>query len=373
MRPFDTPWAEIESGLKELASRRNIRYEHAIIQALRPGEDWSQHVQSPDCLNLSDLAAQWPDIPRQSKEHLRECGFCQILVRAAFPILEVEPFSNEDRGEFAFAAQLPETDGCPFRHAGGWFGAKPVHFLPMRGQYDHWQDCMYCLLLIHYHDIARWPHFAGRCLDLKSWQVYPVYHPEDQNTLMEHIRSCEHGHCALWVPFRFEFNLRRDWRLYRELSRQPRFVLNFRQFVRARFKKPLGDFISSWRFHFGPDAMFSRRHPWAIWDDTDRMLKLLRGQSFDYTERLYRSVLAGETQTLDAHILLWKKYPTPRKDRAKYLLPEHPLQYERFHLEEYLRRDARARKLGIAMEALAELEEREDEELQARMKKAGLM
>jgi len=37
----------------------------------------------------------------------------------------------------------------------------------------------------------------------------------------------------------------------------------------------VGDWISNYRFRFGPDGPFSKRHPWSVWNNEDRMLKLL--------------------------------------------------------------------------------------------------
>lgn len=360
-------WPVVERGLREIADRDKLIFEEVVIRALHSGKNVPP-VRSNDCPGTGFWGMTWPSI---RVDHLTGCAFCQTLVKQAFPVLILEPGSDALREHEMARNEQDVRETCPNFRTWTRIGSQTWVFLPMRNQSEHIEKCLYCRLIVQQFSMARHRIFLeddspySSCPGAKGWQVYPVYAPEDQATIINMIGGCKFGHCSAYAPLRFEFNALRDKPLFQKLQRYPVAVLRFKQLVRTRFKKRIGDFISSWRFHSDP---FCRRHPWAIWNDEDRMLKLLLKQRLSYPEHLYRSVLADEMWMDDALQCLRSTLPKAGSG-WEYSVPKHGLQLERFKLAEYIRLDTKSRRLGISTKAVREQEAQELEELTDRVEK----
>jgi len=163
-------------------------------------------------------------------------------------------------------------------------------------QTEHVKNCNHCQLILRYHRLqGQSMSFRGECYDTKTWKLFPVFGQDDQKDLEKHAFGC--CHCSPHIVSGLRINFQRDQLAFRELVSKSASVRNIKTFIRDT-RRPVGDFISSWRFHFGGDGPFATRHPWSVWGLEDRMAKLVKGDKLTDKEALYREVLVGE-KTLD--------------------------------------------------------------------------
>ncbi len=163
-------------------------------------------------------------------------------------------------------------------------------------QTEHVKNCRHCQLILRYHRLqGQSMSFRHDCFDTKTWRLFPVYSRDDQGDLEKHAFGCYF--CSPHIVNGLLINFQRDQRVFRDLVSKSASVRNIRTFIR-NIRRPVGDFISSWRFHFGGDGLFATRHPWSVWGLEDRMAKLVKDEGLSDKEALYREALVGE-KTLD--------------------------------------------------------------------------
>lgn len=160
-------------------------------------------------------------------------------------------------------------------------------------QTEHHKNCVHCQLVLQYHQFwRRSMSFRGECFDTKTWSLFPVYSQENQADLEEHIFGCHF--CSPTIVNRLKINFQRDQQSFQKLLAKLASTRDIQSFIRGT-RRPIGDFISSWRFHFGGDGPFATKHPWSVWGLEDRIAKLVRADGLSDKEILYRRALMGET------------------------------------------------------------------------------
>lgn len=176
-------------------------------------------------------------------------------------------------------------------------GRDRVILIPRKDeQTEHMKNCNHCQLVLQYHQFqGHSMSFRGECFDTKTWKLFPVYSKDDQADLEGHAFSCYW--CSPSIVNRLKINFQRDQLAFRALELKMALLRNAKTVVRNT-RRPVGDFISSWRFHFGGDGPFATRHPWSVWGLEDRMAKLVKAEGLSDKEVLYRKALTGEI-TLD--------------------------------------------------------------------------
>lgn len=159
-------------------------------------------------------------------------------------------------------------------------------------QPEHIKNCNHCQLILRYHQLqGQSMSFRHDCFDAKAWKLFPVYSENDQRDLEKHVFGCYF--CSPRIVSALRINFQRDKLAFQEMASRSVISRNLETFARNT-RRPIGDFISSCRFHFGGDGPFATRHPWSIWGPTDRMAKLVKGKGLSDKETLYKKAIIGE-------------------------------------------------------------------------------
>lgn len=172
-------------------------------------------------------------------------------------------------------------------------GRDRIILIPRKSeQTEHVKNCNHCQLILRYHRLrGESMSFRGECYDTKTWRLFPVFSKDDQIDLEKHSFGCRS--CSQHIVNGLRINFQRDQLTFQKLVSKSASVRNIKTLIRDT-RRPVGDFISSWRFHFGGDGPCATRHPWSVWGLEDRMAKLVKGEGLSDKEALYRESLAGE-------------------------------------------------------------------------------
>lgn len=366
---------DIESILNRLgimAGLLNVTSEELVVRAFT--EDGKQVPQKTnDCFTIAELESSWPRI---SGGHVCDCVFCQELIQAAFPGLLVRADAdlvNEiEKVKTRFVGKCPSC-----RPTAVQFGKQKFFPIPLRNKLSHVQQCLFCQLLIHYHrDGKNRNFFSFSCLDMDGWRVYPLFHPKNLHHITKHcIKECrcvsEDEKCHGRAVLRFRFNALRDRPQFQQLKSQLAIQLKWHFFINRFIKKPLGDAMTSYRFHCD---MFTKKHPWSIWKSEDGLLRLLTADNLSFEECLYKELLENperEQEIVGRLIATFRDY---KPWDWTYKLPDRPLLWNRATVIEFLRLESESRQQGISVEELKTREAEEerritneiDEEIQAK-------
>ena len=215
---------------------------------------------------------------------------------------------------------------------------------------------------------------------MEGWHVYPLFSPDDLHYITEHVIkecSCPVEKCSRWTPIRFRANALRDRERYQQLKGQFSSWLRYRVWLDQKIKMNIGDFISSWRFHFGSMGPFSGRHPWSIWKNEDGLLRLLTADSLTMEEALYKELLENPENEREITKKLITTFSDYKPQDWTYKLPDYPLLWNRRTLIEFMRLEDESLRRGITVEELraieAEQDRKIDEEVEASLIRRGLM
>ena len=306
------------------------------------------HYRTSSCLNTDILKLRWPKLQPEELGHLNGCEYCQRLVKnwpRTLPVLYLGPSKiffcvakKEDpelAGDFLSFFTFPEFNylkkelsevkekACLGEGHGSsqWtnnlrqchkncfnpieVGKDQVVFLPRKTELtEHHRNCPHCQLVLQYHFLQSNRDFlTPDCLDAKGWRNFPIFYPEDQKYIKKHITNCDK--CRQLVSDRVYINFVQDKELFSKFAKQSESFLSLKE-MKRQVQRYVGDWIFSYKFHFGPDGPFSQRHPWSIWNNEDRMLKLLWPTDLLSEEELfYLDVLqiGKDHDTLDLDII----------------------------------------------------------------------
>ena len=269
------------------------------------------------------------NIPSESLEHADKCQHCQELIQKiclhestlagdflsffTFPefnylkkeLSEVKEKAclGEGHGSSQWTNNLRQCHKNCFNPIE--VGKDQVVFLPRKKELtEHHRNCPHCQLILQYHFLQSNRDFlTPDCLDAKGWRNFPIFYPEDQKYIKKHITNCDK--CRQLVSDRVYINFVQDKELFSKFAKQSESFLSLKE-MKRQVQRYVGDWIFSYKFHFGPDGPFSQRHPWSIWNNEDRMLKLLWPTDLLSEEELfYLDVLqiGKDHDTLDLDII----------------------------------------------------------------------
>lgn len=260
--------------------------------------------RTSQCLNFDLVKLCWPKLSAAEIVHLDACEFCQRLVKSwprILPILYLEP-SEEETSEIKERTCLGEKHGSSqwtnnlkqhHRHCFNpiEIGKNQVVLLPRKTELTaHHKNCPHCQLVLQLHFLQHNSRFmTPMCLDAKGWRTFPIFSPNDQKQIKKHIVSCPQ--CRKLVQSAIRINFARDSELFNKFTAYSKLLLEAQRAKRL-MQRYAGNWIYSYRFIFGKDGLFTQRHPWSIWNNEDRMLKLLGPKDLlSEEEQLYLAFL----------------------------------------------------------------------------------
>lgn len=366
---------------QEVARRLDITLEEIVLRAIT-GDKECLPKKTNECFQLFDLDKIWPNISESQLSHLQKCGFCQKLIKICYPILYLGSV-NKAKGLFApkeervniidrqreiITVKKYFVSKCPFCADPVVVGEDLIILLPLwESQSNHISSCAYCQLLRQHAEAETFDQFKGHyggCLDIKSWQVYPLYSNNDQKIIFDHIQDCKES-CGFLALLRLEINHLVDVEFYKRFSDYSQPALRTKVWLKELVKRPIGDWISSWRFHFNPMGPFASRHEWAIWNDEDRILKMLGSNNLSEAEKIYKNLLSGKNSLEDCAQELKKMLPNCVGDHQFSVEGDgcRPLGSSWAEVEDYLYLDEESRKRGVSIEDLKKREEKDFEKI----------
>ena len=138
---------------------------------------------------------------------------------------------------------------------------------------EHHKNCPHCLLILQYHFLqSSSPFLTEDCLDAKGWRTFPVFYPDDQKQIKKHVANCTR--CRQLVSNRVRTNFIQDKDLFNKFAGKSKLTLKVQR-VKRNIQSYVGNWVSGFRFESVPYGPFSNKHPWSVWNNEDRMLKLL--------------------------------------------------------------------------------------------------
>lgn len=379
---IDEDMESILKRLSETAQLLNKTPEEVVVKAFNDDRGLLPEITA-DCLTIQQLDNIWPVLNVFHLLHVQDCLFCQKLIEAAFPLVLLKDHYPEVIDQIQ-KLKIDFIEKCPSCQYLNWPKLGDQEFIPtpLRRNLSHVQDCLFCQFVIHCREIER-HNFRMSCLDMEGWYVYPLFSPNDLHHITEHVIkecSCPVEKCSRWTPIRFRVNALRDREWYQQLKRHPLTWLKFRAWFDRKIKRNIGDFVSSWNFHFGSMGPFSGKHPWSIWGTENGLLRLLTADDLTLEESLYKELLENPENELEITERLIATFEDFKPQDWTYKLPDYPLLWNRRHLIEFMRLVDESSQRGITIKELKSIEAEEDRKIDEQveadledLRKKGLM